>query len=381
MSATSTSLPITILSRCQRFDFVTVDAPAIARRLGQIVTAEGAEVSGEALALIARRAAGSMRDSQSLLEQLLGCNDRAIGVDDVHAVIGTGREERVGALVAAIAARDAAAALAALDESLAGGADPGGVLEQVLGALRDCLVASVGCGSESLLEGDSLGVDLGGIGRSLGTGTVLAMLQIVDHALARMRSSAHARVLAEMAVVRLAALENLDDLAEAVAKVAATVGAAPARPAPPQRAVEAAPSREKKTTDLTAAAEANPPAARATGPSTGEVAPSAPLPDDPLSLWKACGETVGGLVAEFAALAIAARWEDDSLHVVYPAESAQATRIVTAPQTAAKLAAALAAAVGRAVRQRVSSEPKPAPAEGTSAAARAAPTEIGRAHV
>ena len=65
-------LPITILSRCQRFDFTTVATPSIAGRLAQIVEAEGADVSPEALTLIARRAAGSMRDSQSLLEQLLG---------------------------------------------------------------------------------------------------------------------------------------------------------------------------------------------------------------------------------------------------------------------------------------------------------------------
>jgi len=235
-------LPITILSRCQRFDFVTVDAPAIARRLAQIVAAEGASVSEPALALIARRAAGSMRDSQSLLEQLLGCHAGPIGVDDVHAVIGTGREERVGALVSAIAARDPAAALAALDDCLSGGADPGGVLEQLLAALRDCLVASVGCGPEALLAGDGLGVDLAATGGALGTHTVLAMLQILDHTLARMRSSGHPHVLAEMATVRLAALEDLDALAAAVDRIS---GAGPATAAAP---------REKKTTDLTPAA-------------------------------------------------------------------------------------------------------------------------------
>ena len=121
-------LPITILSRCQRFDFVTVDSPAIARRLAQIVAAEGADVAPAALDVIARRAAGSMRDSQSLLEQLLGGRQGPIGVDEVHAMIGTGREERIGSLLRAIAGRDPAAAIAALDEALGGGADPGGLL-------------------------------------------------------------------------------------------------------------------------------------------------------------------------------------------------------------------------------------------------------------
>ena len=252
-------LPITILSRCQRFDFVTVDAPAIARRLGQIVTAEGATVTDDALALIARRAAGSMRDSQSLLEQLLGSSGGAIGVDDVHAVIGTGREERIGALLGAIANRDPAAALGALDESLAGGADPGGVLEQLLAALRDCLVASVGCGPALLLQGDGLGIDLAATGRLLGTETVLAMLQILDQSLSRMRTSGHAPVLAEMAIVRLARLDDLDQLASAVERIALQAAAAPlpvaarapappiARPALPSAAPPPTPeTREKK---------------------------------------------------------------------------------------------------------------------------------------
>ena len=274
-------LPITILSRCQRFDFQTVDAPAIARRLEQIVAAEGANVSPEALALIARRAAGSMRDSQSLLEQLLGAACGPIGVDDVHAIIGTGREEKVGAIVAAIAARDARAAIAAFDEALAGGADPGGVLEQVMAALRDALLSSVGCGPKHLRQGAGLGVDLAAFGREAGTATLLAMLQIIDHALGRMRSSGHAAVLAEMAIVRLASLEDLDSLAEAVEKVSAAGAAgpgpatrapAPARPqvnaprvapagnAPAGRPAPAgeppAAEREKKTTEREAGATA-----------------------------------------------------------------------------------------------------------------------------
>ncbi len=231
-------LPITILSRCQRFDFVTVDAAAIARRLAQIVEAEGADVSAGAVQLIARRAAGSMRDSQSLLEQLLGSASGPIGVDDVHAVIGTGSEERIGELLAAVAARDAARGIAALDGCLAGGADPGGVIEQLLGALRNCLLASVGCGEELLADAEGLAADVAAIGRELGTASILAMLQILDQTLSRMRISGHAGVLAEMAVVRLASLENLESLGRAIDRLAAGGQAggarAPAEPSPPR---------------------------------------------------------------------------------------------------------------------------------------------------
>ena len=215
-------LPITILSRCQRFDFTIVAPGPIARRLAQIVEAEGADVAPAALELIARRAAGSMRDSQSLLEQLLGSTSGPVGVDEVHALIGTGREERVGEIVAAIARRDAPAALAALDAAVQAGADPGGVLDQLVAALRDCLLASVGCGPEVMTQPAGLGVDLAAIGSSLGTATALAMLQILDQSLARMNVSSHAGVLAEMAIVRLATLEDLDSVAASVERLTST---------------------------------------------------------------------------------------------------------------------------------------------------------------
>jgi len=389
-------LPITILSRCQRFDFQTVDVPAIARRLAQIVEAEGADVSPEALSLIARRAAGSMRDSQSLLEQLLGSASGPIGVDDVHAVIGTGREERVGGIVAAIFARDARAALAAFDAAVAGGADPGGVLEQVLAALRDSLLASVGCGPETLLAGAGLGVDLAEIGRQTGTVTLLAMLQVLDQALVRMRSSGHAAVLAEMALVRLACLDDLDSLAEAVERVTAAPpmaaapasrgtavtapGAAPAStaasaPASAPATTPAPAPREKKTTDLTrvveAAAESVVVAADGAAPAAdgggGRVAMAPegareprgeePRDEEPLVAWQAAAEAVGGLVADFAAMACRAAWRDGVLEIGLPHAAAQAASFLGRPEVAANLARSLSEARGRSVRPVIVVDP------------------------
>ncbi|MCX7431569.1 MAG: DNA polymerase III subunit gamma/tau [Planctomycetia bacterium] len=404
-------LPITILSRCQRFDFHSVDPPAIGRRLAQIVEAEGAEVTPDALALIARRAAGSMRDSQSLLEQLLGSADGPIGVDEVHAVIGTGREEKVGAIIACLTARDAPGALAAFDAATSGGADPGGVLEQVMAALRDSLLASVGCGAELMLQGDGLGVDLAAIGRETGTVTLLAMLQIIDHALGRMRSSGHAAVLAEMAIVRLASLEDLDSLADAVERVGSEpVGpAAPAaRPAPVARPAE--PVREKKTADLTqpvpiggrpepvaikrrvepvtvdnaisASAEA-----ACTESSVPEqipplaVPPATPAsPADPLDAWRRGAETVGGLAVDFADLASRAAWRDDVLEVVLPASAGNAASFLRRPEIAAGLTRALTELVGRPVRHSlvIDSSPKPVAAAADSEGRASSAAERGR---
>jgi DNA polymerase-3 subunit gamma/tau len=365
------SLPITILSRCQRFDFTTVDVPSIARRLAQIVEAEGADVSPEALTLIARRAAGSMRDSQSLLEQLLGSASGAIGIDEVHALIGTGREERIGELLAAVASRDAARAVAALDASLQGGADPGGVLEQLLAALRDCLLASVGCDAALLTQSQGLGVDLAAIGRQLGTATLLAMLQILDQSLSRMRTSGHASLLAEMGVIRLATLEDLEALATAVDRLTAAAGPAqqpvaaaprssmPRPPAPPPAAAQ------KKTTEVTAPG-GEPPAARPMGPpspsaSTVDAVPAAApepralpaLPPDPQAMWRAAASVLEGLAGDCAAEAISAAWRDDVLEVLLPAQATTAAAFLRRPEVSASISRALEDLAGRRVSHAV----------------------------
>ncbi len=120
-----TKIPITILSRCQRFDFAGILTRSIHQRLQQIVAAEGVEAEPEALEILARRAAGSMRDSQSLLEQLLAFSSGRITVADVHGMLGTAGEERLAALLGHLIARNPAGALADLDAALIAGVDAG----------------------------------------------------------------------------------------------------------------------------------------------------------------------------------------------------------------------------------------------------------------
>ncbi len=95
-------IPVTVLSRCQRFDFAPVMTAEIVQRLQFIVEHEGAQAEPEALELLARRAAGSMRDSQSLLEQLLSFVNEPITVDHVHAMLGTARDERLQGILHAV---------------------------------------------------------------------------------------------------------------------------------------------------------------------------------------------------------------------------------------------------------------------------------------
>ena len=348
-------LPITILSRCQRFDFQSVDTVAITQRLAQIVESEGLTVAPAALELIARRAAGSMRDSQSLLEQLFGIaagDKKNIEVEDVHAITGTGKDEKVGELAQALINRDSPAALSALHECLTQGADAGGVLEQLLTALRNCLVASVGCGPETFIGSTSCGVDFAELGKQAGTATMLAMLQIIDHSLARMRLSTHTTVLAEMAIVRLAALEDLDNLSEIISGIQ-----------PTEEKKQPLRHEKKKLTPTTnQKADKADQTAPATSSSVKAKTPNSWTPDkttspsvgaEPLVIWKNAGELVGGLASDFAAMAASVSQEASHFKIEFPASAGSATAFLSRNEITKQFQSALDTLTGQSCRYSV----------------------------
>jgi DNA polymerase-3 subunit gamma/tau len=258
-------IPITVLSRCQRFDFAGISTRAIFDRLRQIVEAEGVQAEDEALEVLARRAAGSMRDSQSLLEQLLSFAAERITVADVHGMLGTAGDQRLAAMVKHLIERNAAAALSELGAAAQEGVDVAQLIEQLFGYFRDCMVAAVGCPADTFLYASTASNgDVIEAGRRLGLQTILAVMQILDQTLSRMKFSTQARILAELALVRICNLEDLEELSSlivrlqtgqplAIAPPAARVASSgPARPAaaaaPPgaRTGSEAQPTAAKK---------------------------------------------------------------------------------------------------------------------------------------
>ena len=226
-------IPVTILSRCQRYDFAGIETGSIARRLGQIVASEGVEAEPDALEVLARCAAGSMRDGQSLLEQLLSFAPERITLADVHGMLGTAGDERLGELVEHLVARDAAGALADLDAALGQGVDVGLLVEQLFGYLRDCMAAAVGCPAETFLYASPVTRDqVIAAGKRLGLHTILAAMQILDQSLSRLRQSTQSRLIAELAMVRICALEDLDELGSLVAELRAGLPPAESGQAP-----------------------------------------------------------------------------------------------------------------------------------------------------
>jgi DNA polymerase-3 subunit gamma/tau len=288
-------IPITVLSRCQRFDFAPVETNSILERLQFIVESEGLEADTEALHLLARRAAGSMRDSQSLLEQLLSFCTGRITVDDVHAMLGTAQSGRLSELASRLGERNAGGALAAVDRAVSEGVDVGQLAEQLLGYFRDMMAATVGCEADFMLHTSTTEyAELVEAGRRLGLETNLAAIQILDQSIMRMRQSTHTRTLLEIALVRICQLENLDDLAGIVSQLRSGVAPAPTRPAAasPRPTPPPAPAAEKKTEKIPDIASPLTVADRPATPITRESA---------TSIWKQAIAKIEDMTADYAA--------------------------------------------------------------------------------
>src|SRR5205807_1758860 len=130
-------LPDAILSRCQRYELRGFSPDRIRAHLETIIQMEKLHAEPAALELIARRARGSMRDAQSLLDQLLALGTGSITEEQLHRLLGSTGEEHTSALAAAVVAGHAEAALAHLDRAEGQGAQMTELVDQLVLYWRD----------------------------------------------------------------------------------------------------------------------------------------------------------------------------------------------------------------------------------------------------
>jgi DNA polymerase-3 subunit gamma/tau len=220
-------VPETILSRCQRFDFGTIATATIGQRLTEIAAVEGVTVEPKAVQQLARRAAGSMRDSQSLFDQLLAFGGKQISAADVHRLLGTAPDERLVDLGAALIGRERSRVLELLETALDSGVQVGELTDQLLGYFRDLMVLAAGADEAALLSvDDEQRSALKKQSTAAGMQTVLAALQILAESKNRMKGATFSRVLLELALVRIATLDELDHLAGLIIELRQAKGGA-----------------------------------------------------------------------------------------------------------------------------------------------------------
>ena len=124
--------------------------------------------------------------------------------------------------------------MADLDSALNAGVDAGQLIEQLFGYLRDCVAASVGCSNDAFLYTSPSGAEqVATAAKRLGLDALLAAMQILDQTLSRMRYSTQGRILAELALVRISHLEDLDELSAVIAQLQGGLDAGPNPVGPP----------------------------------------------------------------------------------------------------------------------------------------------------
>ncbi len=147
-------VPVTVLSRCQRFDLRRVEVPLLTEHFARLVKAEGQKAEPEALSLIARAAEGSVRDGLSILDQALAHGDGKVKTGDVLAMLGLADRGRLYDLLEAVMGGQPKQAIAQLDALHADGADPiqiiGDLAEAVHAATR---IKAAGDGAAAALSG------------------------------------------------------------------------------------------------------------------------------------------------------------------------------------------------------------------------------------
>lgn len=138
------SIPITIRSRCQQFDFKRGSLAEIASRLRYVLDREGVTYTPDAVNLVARGAEGSYRDSLSLLEQVLAFSPKHVTANDVNAVLGSLDADTLVQVVEAVYRRDAPTAFALAGELLDAGKEARTLLRTLSAHFRDLMLVSVG---------------------------------------------------------------------------------------------------------------------------------------------------------------------------------------------------------------------------------------------
>ena len=213
-------VPVTVLSRCQRFDLRRIEPETQIALLRKIATAEGAEITDEALALITRAAEGSARDAQSLLDQAISHGAGETTADQVRAMLGLADRGRVLDLFDMILKGEAAAALTELSGQYADGADPMAVLRDLAEVCHWISVIKI---TPEAAEDPTIGPDERTRGQAMAAGLPMRVLsrmwQMLLKALEEVAIAPNAMMAAEMAVIRLTHVADLPSPEELVRKL------------------------------------------------------------------------------------------------------------------------------------------------------------------
>ena len=213
-------IPYTILSRCQRFEFKRVSLAGIVEQLEHIVQHEGITMSQASLVRIAKMAEGSMRDAQSLLDQVIAFCGLQVQDEDVSQLLGTVSSERLAQCLTALFQQDAATALQIVNALQADGHETAGIVRALLEGLRHVMVLRTAETPEALIPLSE--TDLAALRPVAELATVEEIyghFQVLSEAEKSLRYASNPLVDLEMALVRMACIGRVQPLQDILDKL------------------------------------------------------------------------------------------------------------------------------------------------------------------
>jgi DNA polymerase-3 subunit gamma/tau len=227
-------VPVTVLSRCQRFDLRRIPAGKLAAHFAHVARAEGVEVEDEALQAIARAAEGSARDGLSILDQAIAHGEGRVTAAEVRAMLGLADRGRIRRLLDTILKGDAADTLLQLDEAHSLGIEPAALLRGLMESLHAITRAKAGAAEDALQSVEEREASRALAG-TISWGSLHRLWQLLLKGLTDVGIAPDPHEAATMALLRLIHAADMPDPATLMAQIAGG-GAVASAAAPAARA-------------------------------------------------------------------------------------------------------------------------------------------------
>jgi DNA polymerase-3 subunit gamma/tau len=230
-------VPLTVLSRTQRFDLRRIPAEKLAAHFGEVAKAEHVAVEEDALRMIARAAEGSARDGLSILDQAIAHGGGSVTAEQVRDMLGLADRGRIRRLLDHVLSADAVGTLADLDEAHDLGIDPGSLIRGLMEELHLATRTKAGASAEALPAEQRESAEK--LADQLGWAQIHRVWQMLLKGLADVQLAPDPREAAMMALLRLIHAADLPDPASVLSRLSgepsavAPPAAAPARPSGP----------------------------------------------------------------------------------------------------------------------------------------------------
>lgn len=197
-------IPLTIISRCQRFDFKRISPDDIVYRMKEVLISEDVNVADEALYEVAKASEGGMRDALSLLDQAISYSENEVTLDDVLSITGAVSHTFMLQIVRSIAEKNLVSALHAVEQLIQNGKDPVRFLEDLIFYYRDVLLYQSSSEMEHLMEKAVVSEEFKELASQLPAEGIYSIINQLNQTQQEMKWTNHPRVLLEVALVKLA---------------------------------------------------------------------------------------------------------------------------------------------------------------------------------